>query len=130
MEITNIINEYAEKKEQFDKLKKECDKLSKQIKDVLRDDGDRVDYTTDLVSLKLTVSYRTSLNEDKAISILQGTDTGSAVIKTKLYVDTDALEDLIYKEQVDADLMKKLQECIDTKRVETIRVYKNKKGGN
>lgn len=125
MKIENLIDEYGTKKAEFDKLKKELEKLSAEIKQTLGPDSDA---ETGKYKVKVVSSERTSMNEDKAISLLKGTNIERNVVKTKLYVDTDALETLIYRGAVDNTLIAKLHECIEVKKIESLRISA-KKGG-
>ena len=122
MNINELVNEYGEKKEKLDRLKKETEKLSAEIKKSIGQNG----VETERYKATVVVSERTSMDEDKAIEVLHGTGIEDEVVKTKLYVDTDALENLIYKGAVDSTLIAKLHECIKVKQVESLRISKRK----
>ena len=122
--LNQLIDEYGDRKAVFDVEKKGLDSLSSEIKAIMRDA--ETECATDIYVAKFNISERTSMNEDKAIALLKGTNIEDKVIKTKAYIDTDVLEDLIYRGEVDKDLIAKLHDCIEVKKVETLRVTKKK----
>ena len=69
------------------------------------------EWSTKKVKVTMTETRKEKFNEEKAIEILKKEltkDEAKSVIKTKEYIDDDALEDLIYNKKFDAQ---KLASC-------------------
>ena len=98
-------------------------------KDLKNSDGDYVYNTGELVC-KLSNRLTKTLNEDKLLEIAKKHALNN-LIKTKEYVDTDILEDLMYKGQIPDDIKAEIAECIQVKTTPTLTVKAlTKKGDN
>lgn len=109
--LEKVINEYQEENTKKQNLEKELKSKNSFIKSKLAELGEDV-YETD--KCKATISYqnRTSMDDDKCIEILRENckkEDLKSVIKTKEYVDYEALESLIYNGGISADKLEPAQ---------------------
>ena len=125
IDINKIIDLYKESKDKENALKKSNTEMGNNIKSYFQTNGiDRVD--TDKYTATVTTSTSESLNEELAIEIIKENLGGamlSTVIKTKEYIDEDALEKLAYNGDFD---ITKLAKAKITKTTSTLRVSKKK----
>lgn len=77
-------------------------------------------------SLTRSVSQRTTVDEDKLVTVVKGWHLSGTdgLIKTKEYVDTDVLEALTYKGLVTPTELKGLETCRKVTEVVTLRPSK------
>lgn len=122
--LDTLIPQYAENKNMLDDYKKICDEENKQIKELMTDDT----YEAGGYKATRSVQTRESMNEDKLLDVLQqyGVAYNENIIRTKEYVDMDALENAIYKGKIDKDILLEIDKCRDKKEVVTLRVSKIK----
>ena len=125
IDINKIIDLYKESKEKENALKKSNTEMGNNIKSYFQTNGiDRVD--TDKYTATVTTSTSESLNEELAIELIKQNLAGAmlnTVIKTKEYIDEDALEKLVYNGDFD---IAKLAKAKITKTTSTLRVGKKK----
>lgn len=119
--LDELIPQYAENKAMLDDYKKICDSENKKIKELMPADT----YTAGGYKATKIIQHRESMNEDKLLDILHECGL-EVVIKTKEYVDLDALESLIYKNRLDNETLMKIDTCREAKEVVTLRVSKVK----
>lgn len=120
--LSNTIEAFYDDKQQLDFYKKETDKQNKEIKEAMSK-LNKTEFETDNGYIaKITVQKRENFNEDKLLAKIK--DLGvEGIIKTKEYIDMDALEDAIYNERLNAS---ELSNCRESKETITLRVSKNK----
>ena len=126
--LSKTIDEYKESKDKENALKKANNALSENIKSY-RHEHDMISADSDKYTATLTKTDKESLNEDLAIEIIKENLGGAllaSVIKTKEYIDEDALEKLVYNGDFDIN---KLAKAKIVKSTFTLRVTK-KKGGS
>lgn len=125
IDINKIIDLYKESKDKENALKKSNTEMGNNIKSYFQTNGlDKVD--TDKYTATVTTSTSESLNEELAIEIIKENLGGAmlnTVIKTKEYIDEDALEKLVYNGDFD---ITKLAKAKITKTTSTLRVGKKK----
>lgn len=125
LDINKIIDSYKESKDKENALKKVNTEMGNNIKSYFQTAGlNRVD--TDKYTATVTTSTSESLNEELAIEIIKENLGGAmlnTVIKTKEYIDEDALEKLVYNGDFD---ITKLAKAKITKTTSTLRVGKKK----
>lgn len=125
IDINKIIDLYKESKDKENALKKSNTEMGNNIKSYFQTNGlDRMD--TDKYTATVTTSTSESLNEELAIEIIKENLGGAmlnTVIKTKEYIDEDALEKLVYNGDFD---ITKLAKAKITKTTSTLRVGKKK----
>lgn len=129
----DLVNSYGEHNKTLNSLKKECDSEKEQIKSFLLDNN-LDDHDTDKFSVKLTVSERQSVDEDKLLSVLKqnwideyGANVECPYIKTREYVDMEQLETVLYNNEMSQDMLDKIDSCITRTEVKTLRCSKVKK---
>lgn len=122
--LDELIPAYAENKSMLDDYKKICDSENKQIKEMM-DEGS---YEAGGYKATKSIQHRESFNEDKLLDVLQqyGVAYDEKIIKTKEYVDMDALESAIYKQKLDNPMLMEIDKCRETKEVVTLRISKVK----
>lgn len=107
IDIKSIIDEYKAFKDIENKAKKDSKPLGEQIKEYALKNGLEV-VKSDNWQANVSVTPKQDFNELQAIEIIKknlGGDLLSSVIKTKEYIDEDALEKLIYNGDIDAKLL-------------------------
>jgi len=122
--LTELIPNYARHKEDMDELKKYCDKENKEIK-MLMEGLEENTFSSCGYTAKRTVSNRETINEDKLLEVAHNEGI-SEIIKTKEYIDFDALEKAIYDGVIPQDVLLKIGSCREVKEVVTLKVTKAK----
>lgn len=124
-DLSKIIDAYKESKDEENRLHKINDETCKNIKSYMQmlgvDKADGSEYTANL-----SITQKESLNDDLAIEILKANldeETIKTVIKSKEYIDEDALEKLVYAGLFD---ITKLAKAKIVKNVSTLRITKRK----
>lgn len=123
--LSKTIDEYKESKDRENALKKANNALSENIKSYMSE-HDMSSADSDKYTATLTKTDKESLNEDLAIEIIKENLGGAllaSVIKTKEYIDEDALEKLVYNGDFDIN---KLAKAKIVKSTFTLRVTKKK----
>ena len=124
-DLSKTIDEYKESKDKENSLKKINNELSENIKSYMHEHN-MTTADTDNYTATLSRKDSESLNEDLAIEIIKENLGGallSSVIKTKEYIDEDALEKLVYNGDFDIN---KLAKAKIVKPTFTLRVTKKK----
>ena len=107
IDIKSIIDEYKAFKDIENKAKKDASPLAEQIKEYALKNGlDKI--KSDNWQANVTVTPKQDFNELQAIEIIKknlGGELLASVIKTKEYIDEDALEKAIYNGDIDAKLL-------------------------
>ena len=128
-ELGETIDKYAlnkAEKDSYDKLVKEDgDKIKSMM-----GDAELLKYSTDTNTISYVVQHRQSFDEAKLIGIIHANNLPNSlgIIKTKEYIDEDALESAIYNGEISEEVMKQIQSCLESKDVVTLRLSKPKKG--
>lgn len=123
--LSKTIDEYKESKDKENALKKANNALSENIKSYMYE-HDMSSADSDKYTATLTKTDKESLNEDLAIEIIKENLGGAllaSVIKTKEYIDEDALEKLVYNGDFDIN---KLAKAKIVKSTFTLRVTRKK----
>lgn len=105
--LEDMVKIYAGKKEELDPLKKEVDNYGKKIKAEMCNQ-DLTEVVVDGIKASITITPKSDFNELQAIEILRKNLTPeqfNSVVKTKEYIDDDALENLVYTEGIDASIL-------------------------
>lgn len=124
-DLSKIIDAYKESKDEENRLHKINAETCKNIKSYMQmlgvDKLNGSEYTANL-----SIKQNESLNDDLAIEILKANldeETVRTVIKSKEYIDEDALEKLVYAGLFD---ITKLAKAKIVKNVSTLRITKRK----
>lgn len=109
IDIGAIIDECKSYKDVISKAKKSSEPLEAQIKEYAMSHPNEI-LKSDKWKATVTVTPREEFNEDKAIDILKDSLSGrldllAGIVKTKEYIDEDALEKAIYNGDIDAKLL-------------------------
>lgn len=125
--LEGLIPQFAENKAQLDKYEKLCEADKTEIKQTMADYALQR-YETEGYTAIRSVSERESFNEEMLLDIVKAFDTPElGLIKTREYVDFDALEAAIYNDRLDKDSLLNIQKAKETKIVVTLRVSKKRK---
>ena len=125
--LDSLIPQYAENKAVADRYKKLCDADNTEIKAIMENFA-LPRYTAGDYTATRSVSERTSFNEEMLLDIVRAFDTADlGIIKTKEYIDFDALEAAIYNDKLERDALLSIQRAKETKFVTTLRVSKKRK---
>ncbi len=127
--LGNLIVSYAENKRELDSYKKICDKENAEIKELMLNSG-YTEYPYNGYIAKYSVETRETMNESKLIDILKECGYTKDIIKTKEYVDMDALEKVIYNESIPKEILLKLDTARESKEIVKLRVTKQKRKEN
>lgn len=122
-ELNDLIDKYGFNKCELDSYKAICDESNKQIKDMMAE-ANLKNYNTDRYKVTYIVSERTSMNEAKLIGVIHSNNIPNSlgIIKTREYIDEDALESAIYNGEISDDVMSQIAECMDKKEVISLKL--------
>lgn len=120
--LEELIPSYYFNKQELDSYKELCDKENAEIKKLMADANE---YTVECYKAKKTVSVRETLNEERLMAVIKKYNI-EGVIMTKEYVDMDALESYLYKNEPSSELATELAKCKDSKEVVQLRVTRVK----
>ena len=127
-ELGETIDKYAlnkSEKDSYDKLVKED---GDKIKSMMCN-AELLKYSTENNTISYVVQHRQSFDEAKLIGIIHANNLPESlgIIKTKEYIDEDALESAIYNGEISEEVMKQINSCLESKDVVTLRLSKSKK---
>ena len=130
--LEELIPVFARAKATADEYKKTADEQNKKIKSLIKEIADD-SQTLEIAGYKVDFQKqeRTSMNEEKVLEsfgkckkIQFAKDMG--IIKTKEYIDYDALENAIYNGRISEKLLALLKDCEEVKIVEVLKVTAKK----
>lgn len=121
-ELNDYIEEFYIVKNEVDKYKKIADDDNKKIKELMEKANFTEFETSNGLVAKVSIQKRESFNEDKLITKLKELNICKP-IKTIEVIDYEALEDVIYNNELDAT---KISDCKQIKEVQVLKVNKKK----
>ena len=126
--LDELVPKYGEEKSVMDRYKKLCDMDNKLIKELMEDLALQ-HYTSDGYKVTRSVQERESMDEELLLSLLKDFPEVQIhnVIKTKEYVDFDALEAALYKDALPKEILLAIDKARTIKYVTTLKVSKIKK---
>jgi hypothetical protein len=124
-DLDELIPQYAANKAEADSYKKLCEKENAKIKAIMKDFV-VTEYVAGEYKATYSVSTRETLNEDKLLEIAHHFGIPE-IVKTKEYIDFDALEKAIYDGKISDDILMEMDKAKEVKEVVTLRVTKKKK---
>lgn len=127
-ELQLIIPQYARHKELLDDYKKTCDAENDKIKLLLLS-ADRKDYKTGGYKATRTEVNKEIMDEIALLSVLHKYGITDA-IKTKEYVDMDALENYLYNATICPELAADIDKCRKTSTSIRLTITKIKEKNN
>jgi phage host-nuclease inhibitor protein Gam len=122
--LDELIPQYAFNKNELDSYTKICKEENEQIKAQLAELGEN-EYSAGGYTAKRIVAVKESMNEAKLLEVLRQNGIDAA-IKTKEYVDMDALEAYLYNNAPSAELARQLEGCRTTTQTVQLRLSKTK----
>ena len=124
--LDELILEYGTNKDLLDKTKKICDADNTAIKELMKESS--IDkYTSGPYTVSYGITQKEVVDEDSMLDYLKKhIDPSSGVIKTKEYIDADALENAIYKKELPDDVIAGLSQFSTIKETEVLRLKKAK----
>ena len=81
-------------------------------------------YETESGSVTLSERVNEDFVEEKLIEYLKERGISDGIIKTREYVDFDALESAIYHEKISGDNLKEMDSCKEKKVTQVLRISK------
>ena len=124
-ELKNLVDSYGESKKEENAIVKRNKERNEQIKQLFLD-NDISSFETDSFIATVSETEKQSLNNELALCILKedlDENELTSVVKTKEYIDEDALEKLVFNGQFD---ISKLEKAVDKKIVSTLRIKPRK----
>lgn len=125
--LDELIPQYAQNKAEFDSYKKICEKENAQIKTLMSQLSDKR-YETGGYRATYSVSTKETMNEARLLEIAHQYGI-SEIVKTKEYIDFDALENAIYNNKISKEVLLEMDTAKESKEIVTLRVTKIKKKG-
>lgn len=122
--LEELIPQYALNKNELDSYTKICKEENEQIKAALVELGEN-EYSAGGFTVKRVVAVKEAMNEAKLLEVLRQNGI-EAPIKTKEYVDMDALEAYLYNNMPSADLARQIESCRTTTETVQLRLSKTK----
>lgn len=123
--LNELIPEYGQKNTECNALKKVVADLNSKIKLAVHEaKKENEDIIIDGWNCNLSVKEDTVLNEDRLLELAKKHKID--IIRTKEYIDFDALEKLIYKGDISKKVLLEMDSCKDSTTKETLRVTKAK----
>ena len=122
--LETLIPQYAANKNELDSYTKICKEENEQIKAALVELGEN-EYSTGGYTVKRIVAVKESMNEEKLLEVLRQNGLDVA-IKTKEYVDMDALEAYLYNNMPSNELARQIESCRTTTETVQLRLSKTK----
>jgi len=123
--LDELIPAYGDNKERLDVLDKICKEENKQIKELL---GDKTNYEASGWKVTKSVQNRDKIDEEllcvKLSDFPEMYELG--IIKVQEYVDMTALEDAMYKGQLNKKMLAVVEKCREHKEVVTLRISRVK----
>lgn len=125
--LDELIPQYASNKNEMDAYKKLCDKENAEIKSIMKDLALQK-YEAGEYKATYTISKRETMDEEILLEIAHQFGIPE-IVKTKEYIDFDALENAIYNGKISPEILTEMDRARSVKEVVTLRVSK-KKGDN
>ena len=120
--LDKLVPQYAQTKQQADIYKKQSDKENAEIKSIMTSLALQ-HYEAGGYKVVRSVQKRESINEEQLIEIAHKYNIPD-VIKTKEYIDFDALEKAIYDGNISQDVLLEMDKAKDVKHVVQLRISK------
>lgn len=125
-DLALLIESYIENKQNEKIYKDNASVENTQIKELMKS-LNLSEFSTALGTATITEQKSETFIEEALIDFLKKNNVASDIVKTKEYVDFDALESAIYHERISSELVKEMASCKETKTTTVLRI-KQKKG--
>lgn len=123
--LDKLIPQYAANKSEMDSYKKICDRENAEIK-ALMADLDLSQHTVGGYKAVRSIQHRETINEELLLAIAHKYNLFD-IIKTKEYIDFDALERAIYHGRISNNVILEMDKAKEVKEVVTLTIKKAKK---
>ncbi len=121
--LDELIKSYYLNKAELDGYDKICKEENAKIKSKM-DEIKQDTYAVDDLTAKITIQRRESFNEAKLLEVVKKHNIDC--IRTKEYVDMDALESVIFSGVISKEALLELNSCKEVKEVQTLKITKKK----
>ena len=125
--LKSLVESYIINKQNEEDFKKQASAENTQIKELMHE-YNLTEVATDLGTAKITEQEKITFIEDKLIEFLKANNLADDIVKTKEYVDYDALESALYHDKITDEQKIAMAECQEKKVTTVLRI--NKKKGN
>lgn len=122
--LDDLIPQYASNKNEMDAYKKLCDKENAEIKSIMKDLALQK-YEAGEYKATYTISKRETMDEEILLEIAHQFGIPE-IVKTKEYIDFDALENAIYNGKISPEILTEMDRARSVKEVVTLRISKKK----
>lgn len=126
--LDELIPQYASNKNEMDAYKKLCDKENAEIKSIMKDLALQK-YEAGEYKAIYTISKRETMDEEILLEIAHQFGIPE-IVKTKEYIDFDALENAIYNGKISPEILTEMDRARSVKEVVTLRISKKKGDSN
>lgn len=123
--LDSLIPQYAANKREKDSYEKLCAAENTQIKAIMQNFAVQ-HYEAGGYKAVYSIQRRESVDEEMLIDVLKRNDECEGIIKTKEYIDFDALENAIYHNRIPEDILAKMAEATEVKEIPTLKITKIK----
>ena len=120
-ELKELIDNYIDDKSKESEIKARTSEENKQIKEQFTK-LKITSFSGDNGVVKMSEEKHESFREDDLIAFLKDKGYSDGIIKTKEYIDFDALESAMYHEEIPIDIQKEMASCKDTSIVVKLRI--------
>lgn len=121
--LSHLVNDYIFNKDREKEFKDAASAENAEIKAIMNLSG-MSSFETDSGSVTLSDRVYEDFIEDKLIEFLKTRNLADDIVKTKEYVDFDALESAIYHEKIAGDDLKDMSSCKEVKTTQVLRIKK------
>lgn len=123
--LANLVSDYIFNKDREKEFKDAASAENTEIKAIMNELS-LSKFETDDGAVTLSDRTTEDFIEDKLITFLKTRNLADDIVKTKEYVDFDALESAIYHEKISGDDLKDMAECKEVKTTQVLRINKKK----
>ena len=121
--LANLVTDYIYNKDREKEFKDAASAENTEIKAIMTE-FKMTSFDTYTGSVTLSERVSEDFIEDKLIEFLKTRNLASDIVKTKEYVDFDALESAIYHEKIAGDDLKAMSSCKEVKTTQVLRIKK------
>ena len=125
IQIEDLIEEFGKNKSELSELKTVVDEQSTQLKQFMTD-NDITTAMSENYKVLLYTYQKQAMDTDKLLAVLKKHNLVDGIIKTKEYIDMDALESALYKNSFPNDVLMDIDKCKTSTDVTSIRLTKKK----
>lgn len=119
--LNYLVTDYIFNKDREKEFKDLASAQNTEIK-VIMNEFNLDKYETDVGKVTLSERKTEDFIEDKLIDFLKTRGLSDGIVKTKEYVDFDALESAIYHETISGDNLKEMDSCKEVKTTQVLRI--------